>query len=125
MYKQILIATDGSELATKAMSHGIALAKVHKAPVSAVTVTDDWSAFDRRLNGGDRKTAKTKAFRDQGLRLLLGHGTGTRVSRHRLDVIDKSARLLSLLTFSGGFPAAGPSFIQKRHKAVPGPRLVG
>ena len=51
-------------------------------------------AFDRRLHGGDRKTAKPKAVRDQGLRLLLGHGTGSRVSRHRLDVIDKSARLL-------------------------------
>ena len=46
MYKQILIATDGSELATKAVLHGIALAKVHEASVSAVTVTGAWSAFD-------------------------------------------------------------------------------
>ena len=46
MYKHILIATYGSELATKAVSHGIALAKVHEALVSAVTVTDAWSAFD-------------------------------------------------------------------------------
>ena len=46
MYKQILIATDGSELAGKAVSHGIALAKELKTPVSVVTVTDIWSAFD-------------------------------------------------------------------------------
>ncbi|MGH6768956.1 MAG: universal stress protein [Xanthobacteraceae bacterium] len=46
MYKQIVIATDGSDLGTKAVSHGIALAKVHQAPISVVTVTDIWSAFD-------------------------------------------------------------------------------
>jgi nucleotide-binding universal stress UspA family protein len=46
MYNRILIATDGSALADKAVSHGITLAKVHKAPVSVVTVTDIWSAFD-------------------------------------------------------------------------------
>jgi nucleotide-binding universal stress UspA family protein len=46
MYKQILIATDGSEVAGKAVTHGITLAKEHKAPVSVVTVTDIWSPFD-------------------------------------------------------------------------------
>ena len=39
MYKHILIATDGSELASQAVAHGIALAKEHKAPVTVVTVT--------------------------------------------------------------------------------------
>ena len=46
MYRRILIATDGTELANKAVSHGIALAKLDKAPISVVTVTDVWSAFD-------------------------------------------------------------------------------
>jgi nucleotide-binding universal stress UspA family protein len=46
MYKQILIATDGSDLAGKAVSHGIALAKEHKSLLSVVTVTDIWSAFE-------------------------------------------------------------------------------
>jgi nucleotide-binding universal stress UspA family protein len=45
MYKRILIATDGSELASKAVVHGLRLAKIHNAPVSLVTVTDIWSAF--------------------------------------------------------------------------------
>jgi nucleotide-binding universal stress UspA family protein len=46
MYKRILIATDGSELANKAVSHGIALAKIDKAPVSVVTVTEIWPVFE-------------------------------------------------------------------------------
>jgi len=37
MYKHILIATDGSELATKALEHGLALAKHDNAPVTVVT----------------------------------------------------------------------------------------
>lgn len=45
MYKSILIATDGSEMAGKAVTHGIALAKAHNAKAAVVTVTDIWSAF--------------------------------------------------------------------------------
>src|SRR3954470_9232370 len=46
MYKHILIATDGSELATRALAHGLALAKEVSAPVTMVTVTQPWSAFE-------------------------------------------------------------------------------
>jgi nucleotide-binding universal stress UspA family protein len=46
MYKRILIASDGSELATKAVTHGVALAKDLNVPICAVTVTEAWSAFD-------------------------------------------------------------------------------
>ena len=46
MYQHILIATDGSELASWALTHGLALAKEVKAPVTLVTVTQPWSAFD-------------------------------------------------------------------------------
>jgi nucleotide-binding universal stress UspA family protein len=45
MYKCILIATDGSEMASKAVTHGIALAKTHNAKAAVVTVTDIWSSF--------------------------------------------------------------------------------
>jgi nucleotide-binding universal stress UspA family protein len=55
MYKRILIATDGSEMATKAVTHGIALAKVHNAPVTIVTVTDIWSAFEMAHDYDQRK----------------------------------------------------------------------
>ena len=46
MYKHILIATDGSELATKALEHGLALAKRDNAQVTVITVTEPWSALD-------------------------------------------------------------------------------
>lgn len=44
MYKNILIATDGSELAGKALTHGLTLAKEIGAKVTIVTVTEIWSA---------------------------------------------------------------------------------
>lgn len=46
MYKHILIAIDGSELAGRALTHGLALAKELKASVAVVTVTQPWSAMD-------------------------------------------------------------------------------
>jgi len=46
MYNRILIATDGSELAAKAVAHGIALAKVLNVPISVVTVTEAWAASE-------------------------------------------------------------------------------
>lgn len=46
MYKHILIATDGSDLATQAVEHGFTLAKEHGAKVTVVTVTELWSAAD-------------------------------------------------------------------------------
>jgi nucleotide-binding universal stress UspA family protein len=40
MYRHLLIATDGSELAAKAVAHALALAKALGARATAVTVTD-------------------------------------------------------------------------------------
>ena len=42
MYKHVLIATDGSDLAQKAEATGLALAKALSAQVTAVTVTEPW-----------------------------------------------------------------------------------
>jgi nucleotide-binding universal stress UspA family protein len=42
MFKHILVATDGSELAQKAVSQGLELAKRLDARVTAVTVTEPW-----------------------------------------------------------------------------------
>mgnify|MGYP001168724793 CR=1 FL=1 len=44
MYKNILIATDGSEVAGRAVAHAIALAADQKAEVTVMTVTEMWSA---------------------------------------------------------------------------------
>ena len=45
MYKHILIATDGSDLARKAVAQGLALAKVVGARVTAVSVTEPWATM--------------------------------------------------------------------------------
>ena len=42
MFKHILIATDGSELAAKAVEQGLALAKALNARATAVFVTESW-----------------------------------------------------------------------------------
>lgn len=44
MYKRIVIATDGSELAGKAVHQGLALAKTLGASALAVHVTPSWSS---------------------------------------------------------------------------------
>nr|MCU0856676.1 universal stress protein [Paracoccaceae bacterium] len=46
MYKKILIATDGSELAGNAVEQGLALAKALGARVVLVSVTEMWSALE-------------------------------------------------------------------------------
>ena len=45
MFKHILIATDGSELAGQAAAQGVALAKALTAKVTAITVSEPWTAF--------------------------------------------------------------------------------
>ena len=45
MYKHLLVAIDGSELARNALEQGIALAKALNAKVTIVTVTEPWNAL--------------------------------------------------------------------------------
>lgn len=45
MYKHILIATDGSELAEKGVQAGLELAQALKAKVTAVSATEPWTAM--------------------------------------------------------------------------------
>lgn len=45
MYGHILIATDGSELAGKAVEQGLEIAKALAAKVTVVTVTEPWAAI--------------------------------------------------------------------------------
>jgi nucleotide-binding universal stress UspA family protein len=44
VYQHILIAIDGSDLALKAVDHGLALAKALKAKVIAMTATESWTS---------------------------------------------------------------------------------
>ena len=43
MYKHLLVATDGSELAAKAVEQGLALGKTLGAKVMIMTVTEPWT----------------------------------------------------------------------------------
>jgi nucleotide-binding universal stress UspA family protein len=52
MYKNILISTDGSELATRGLSHGLELAKELNVSVTVVTITEMWSAYELTYNVG-------------------------------------------------------------------------
>ena len=45
MYKQIVIATDGSELAVRALDHGLALAKLVGAEVTIVHVSEPAAVY--------------------------------------------------------------------------------
>jgi nucleotide-binding universal stress UspA family protein len=45
LYQNILVPTDGSELANKAVEQGIRLAKVIEARITAVTVTEPFHVF--------------------------------------------------------------------------------
>lgn len=44
MYKHILIATDGSELADKAVQTGLTIAKALGSQATVITVTEPWTA---------------------------------------------------------------------------------
>ena len=46
MYHHILIATDGSALAHRALDHGFALGKALGAAVTVVTATEPWTATE-------------------------------------------------------------------------------
>src|SRR5262245_25906960 len=46
MYKHILIATDGSELAERAVTNGVSLAKSLGARISAIIVEPSFNVFD-------------------------------------------------------------------------------
>jgi len=52
MFKHILIATDGSELAGKALANGLGLAKSIGAKVTIVTVSPLWSATEMAGRAG-------------------------------------------------------------------------
>jgi len=45
MYKHILIPTDGSELSTKAVDHGLAFAKSIGAKITVLTTTEPFQVF--------------------------------------------------------------------------------
>ena len=71
MYKHILIATDGSDLAGKAVTTGLELAKHLKSKVTVVTVTEPWTAVvTGELAFGFPLAEYEKATADNAARIL-------------------------------------------------------
>ena len=76
MYRHILIAIDGSELADRALAHGLALAKELKAPVTVVTVTQLWSALEMAQEAGIRANINpVRQFHNRHSRLASSYAS--------------------------------------------------
>ena len=75
MYRNILIATDGSKSAEIALDHGLRLAKAIGAKVTIVYVTPMWSALDvaHAADGGVRNpVGDYEALAAESARAILG-----------------------------------------------------
>jgi len=64
MYRNILIAIDGSDLAGKAVEHGVRLAREMGAAVTFVTVTEMWSALEMAAEVGGGTANPMEAFEE-------------------------------------------------------------
>lgn len=72
MYKNLLIASDGSELADKAVMQGLALAKALGAKATVVTVSDPWTAFGTVELGASFPIEEYERACDEAAQKLLG-----------------------------------------------------
>src|SRR4029079_4721382 len=70
MFKHILIATDGSEFANKAVDQGFALAEALKARVTVVTVTEPMSTTLGEMEMACSAEQYQQHCADSGMRLL-------------------------------------------------------
>ena len=65
MYRHILIPTDGSELAHKAVVHGLSLAKAVGAKVTALTVESSFNVYDVPASRGNLMSAAFEEYAQQ------------------------------------------------------------
>ncbi|EBU8132134.1 universal stress protein UspA, partial [Salmonella enterica subsp. enterica serovar Java] len=72
MYKNILIATDGSDLAGKGMDQGMALAKALGSKVTVVTVTEPYPFYVASSAGWSPSATEIDAYM-QGQKEVAAH----------------------------------------------------
>ncbi|UYQ73502.1 universal stress protein [Pelagibacterium flavum] len=75
MYKHILIATDGSEMATHGLNHGLKLAASVGAQVTIVSVTDIW-ASGALAEAGASTIASYEEAMHQSIKDILSEAAG-------------------------------------------------
>ncbi len=71
MFKNILVATDGSELADKAVSHGLKLAQELNATVTFVTITELWSTLGMATETYSGRINPTESYEE--IQATLAH----------------------------------------------------
>ena len=84
MYTRILLATDGSELATRGLTHGLDLAKALGVPVIIVTATETWSPLEiaaEARRGAPRPTAEFDEIATNAARGILDVALGLAAER--------------------------------------------
>ena len=84
MYQKILIATDGSELAGRAVAHGLKLAKELNVPVVVVTVTPMWSALEIAHEARLTKANPIESYQESAAAWAQGIWTQPASKRRRL-----------------------------------------
>lgn len=97
MYKKILVATDGSELAQTAVEQGTCLAKALGAKIVFVTVTESWSSFviasDVEFGKIDAVKKFEKSARDSAAKILepaKSHAANLGVEVETLHIHDRA-----------------------------------
>ena len=82
MYANILLSTDGSDVAKKGVKHGLALAKALNAKVTVITVTDPLPVADRML---ERAKEVTRSYGS-------GFSSGWIPSKDEIDSFDAARK---------------------------------
>lgn len=90
MYKKILIPTDGSELAEKAVQHGITLAKEIGAKITVLTVSAPFHTFtfETRMveDTADEYKKRAKAYAAKTLDAVATMAKGTGVACNTIHI---------------------------------------
>lgn len=88
MYKHILIATDGSELAARGTDHGLALAGPLGAKVTVLSVTEPLrpaAARAARMGGIDNPTSRYDQQIDDDMKKRF-QSISERAAKHKIDI---------------------------------------
>jgi nucleotide-binding universal stress UspA family protein len=101
MTKHILVATDGSDLAGKAVAYAVDLAKSLGAKLTAVTMSESWSTIDIA------KKAQTGHFK--AIEEFEKHATdiANKILKDTSDIAQRSGAQIATLHLPDENPAAG------------------
>jgi nucleotide-binding universal stress UspA family protein len=92
MYRHILIATDGSDISTHAVQHGVDLARAVGAKVSFLTATEPFHVFSLEADQlEDTRPEYEKHRRERAQRILSSAGQAAKVAGISFDKIHRES----------------------------------